>query len=219
MRNVAELDTLNSGCYAHICSGNPMNSADTAYAKEHLAASREAFAKAADDASFLASIEKITEAMTGSLQAGGKILLCGNGGSAADAQHIAAELVSRYEIERAAMAAIALTTDSSALTAIGNDYGFDHVFERQVLALGRKGDVLVAISTSGKSPNILRALDAARKNGLVTVGFTGAKGGDMVSRCDFVLHSPSDKTSVIQQIHITAAHVICGLIERRLGKR
>jgi D-sedoheptulose 7-phosphate isomerase len=199
--------------------GKPMNSADTAYIKEYLAASREAFAKAADDAAFLASIGKIADVVAGSLEKGGKILLCGNGGSAADAQHIAAELVGRYEIERAPLAAIALTTDTSALTAIGNDYGFDRVFERQVLALGNKGDVLIGISTSGKSPNILLALDAAKQGGLATVGFTGAKGGDMSSCCDIVLHAPSDKTAVIQQIHITAAHVICGLVERRLGKR
>lgn len=196
-----------------------MTSADTAYAKEHLTASREAFAKAAEDAGFLASIETIADAMVGSLEQGGKILLCGNGGSAADAQHIAAELVGRYERERAALAAIALTTDSSALTAIGNDYGFERIFERQVLALGRKGDVLIGISTSGKSPNILTALDAAKQNGLLAIGFTGAKGGDMSSCCDHVLRAPSDRTAIIQQIHITAAHAICGLIERRLGKR
>jgi D-sedoheptulose 7-phosphate isomerase len=196
-----------------------MDNADTTYAKKHLADSQDAFRKAADDATFLAIIDKISDVITASLKAGGKILICGNGGSAADAQHIAAELVSRYEMERAAMAAIALTTDTSALTAIGNDYGFDHVFERQVLALGKKGDVLIAISTSGKSPNILRALGAAKKIGLVTVGFTGAKGGEMISHCDLVLHSPSENTPVVQQIHITAAHAICGLVERRLVKR
>lgn len=196
-----------------------MNSADIDYAKQHLSASRDAFAKAAEDAGFLASIEKIADALASSLEKGGKVLLCGNGGSAADAQHIAAELVARYEMERAAMAAIALTTDTSALTAIGNDYGFDHIYERQVLALGKKGDVLIAISTSGKSPNILKALEAAKKLGLVTVGFSGAKDGPMVAHCDLMLRSPSEKTPVIQQIHITAAHVICGLVERRLAKK
>jgi len=196
-----------------------MNDADLAYAKQHLADSRDAFGKAVADADFLAAIERIADVMAQALQSGGKILICGNGGSAADAQHIAAELVSRYEMERAAMAAIALTTDTSALTAIGNDYGFEHVFERQLLALGKGGDVLIAISTSGKSPNILRALDAAKKNGLVTIGFTGAKDCAMIASCDHVLRAPSDKTPIIQQIHITAAHVICGLIERRLGKR
>ena len=194
-----------------------MDQAALDYAKQHLAASRDAFAKAAEDADFIASLGKIAAAMTAALKSGGKILLCGNGGSAADAQHIAGELLSRYEFDRAPLAAVALTTDTSVLTAIGNDYGYEQLFERQVQGLGRKGDVLLALSTSGRSPNILRALDAAKKNGLVTIGFTGAKGGDMAARCDFMLHAPSDKTPVIQQIHITAAHVICGLIERSIG--
>jgi D-sedoheptulose 7-phosphate isomerase len=196
-----------------------MSSADTTYAQEHLAASREAFAKAAEDAGFLTTIGKISDAIVGTLEKGGKVLLCGNGGSAADAQHIAAELVGRYELERAPLPAIALTTDTSALTAIANDYGFDHVFERQVLALGKKGDVLIGISTSGKSQSILLALDAAKQNGLVTIGFTGGKGGDMSSCCDIVLSAPATKTAIIQQIHITAAHAICGLVERRLAKK
>ena len=194
-----------------------MTSAD--YAKQHLNASRDAFARAAEDAGFLASIEKIADAVAGSLAQGGKVLLCGNGGSAADAQHIAAELVGRYEGERAPLAAIALTTDTSALTAIGNDYGFDHVFERQVQGLGKKGDVLIAISTSGKSPNIMKALEAAKKLGVLTVGFSGAKDGPMVAHCDLMLRAPSDKTPVIQQLHITAAHAICGLAERHLAKK
>jgi D-sedoheptulose 7-phosphate isomerase len=194
-----------------------MDTADLDYARKHLAASREAFATAAEDANFMASLGEIAAAMAACLKSGGKILLCGNGGSAADAQHIAGELLSRYEFDRAPMAAVALTTDTSVLTAIGNDYGYEQLFERQVQGLGRKGDVLVALSTSGRSPNILRALDAAKKSGLVTIGFTGTKGGEMDSRCDFMLHAPSDKTPVIQQIHITAAHVICGLIERSIG--
>jgi D-sedoheptulose 7-phosphate isomerase len=194
-----------------------MDAADLDYAKKHLAASRDAFAKAAEDADFMASLGKIAAAMTAALKSGGKILLCGNGGSAADAQHIAGELLSRYELDRAPLAAVALTTDTSVLTAIGNDYGYEQLFERQVLGLGRKGDVLVALSTSGRSPNILRALDAAKKSSLVTIGFTGANGGDMAAHCDFMLNAPSDKTPVIQQIHITAAHVICGLVERSIG--
>ena len=194
-----------------------MDEAARDYAQKHLAASREAFAKAAADAEFLASLGKIAEAMAAVLARGGKILLCGNGGSAADAQHIAGELLSRYEFDRAPLAAVALTTDTSVLTAIGNDYGYEQVFERQVQGLGKKGDALVALSTSGRSPNVLRAIDAAKKAGLVTIGFTGQKGGDMAVRCDFVLRAPSDQTPVIQQIHITAAHVICGLIERSLG--
>jgi D-sedoheptulose 7-phosphate isomerase len=196
-----------------------MNAADADYARAHLAASRDAFAKAAEDAGFLASIEKIAAAVADALTRGGKVLLCGNGGSAADAQHIAAELVGRYEAERAALPAIALTTDTSALTAIGNDYGFDRIYERQVLALGRKGDVLIGISTSGKSPNILKALEAARALGLVTVGFGGAKDGPMAMLCDLMLRAPADKTAIVQQIHITAAHAICGLVERRFAKK
>jgi len=196
-----------------------MDEAARDYAQKHLAASREAFAKAAADAEFLASLGKIAEAMAAVLARGGKILLCGNGGSAADAQHIAGELLSRYEFDRAPLAAVALTTDTSVLTAIGNDYGYEQVFERQVRGLGKKGDALVALSTSGRSPNVLRAVDAAKKAGLVTIGFTGQKGGDMAARCDLVLRAPSDQTPVIQQIHITAAHVICGLIEKAVGKK
>ena len=196
-----------------------MDEAARDYAQKHLAASREAFAKAAADAEFLASLGKIAEAMAAVLARGGKILLCGNGGSAADAQHIAGELLSRYEFDRAPLAVVALTTDTSVLTAIGNDYGYEQVFERQVQGLGKKGDALVALSTSGRSPNVLRAIDAAKKAGLVTIGFTGQKGGDMAARCDLVLRAPSDQTPVIQQIHITAAHVICGLIEKAVGKK
>jgi len=196
-----------------------MDEAALDYARKHLAASRDAFAKAAEDADFIASLGKIAAGMAACLKRGGKILLCGNGGSAADAQHIAGELLSRYEFDRAPLAAVALTTDTSVLTAIGNDYGYEQVFERQVEGLGRRGDVLIALSTSGRSPNILRALEAAKKRGLVTIGFTGEAGGDMATRCEFILRAPSDKTPVIQQIHITAAHVICGLIERSVGKR
>jgi D-sedoheptulose 7-phosphate isomerase len=152
-----------------------------------------------------------------SLRDGGKLLLAGNGGSAADAQHIAAELLSRFKRDRHPLPAIALTTDTSVLTAIGNDYGYEFVFERQVNGLGRKGDVFVGITTSGRSPNIVLALKAARANGLVTVGFTGTGGATALRPlCDIVLVAPADETAVIQQIHITAAHAICGLIESDL---
>jgi len=194
-----------------------MNASESAYARSHLADSLAALQAASADTEFLAVMGRVADEMAQALQAGRKILLCGNGGSAADAQHIAGELLSRFETDRAPLPAIALTTDSSVLTAIGNDYGYDHVFERQVRGLGAKGDVLIAISTSGRSPNILRALDAGRERGVVTIGFTGAKGGDMAARCDVLLRAPSDKTPVIQQIHITAAHIVCGLVERRLG--
>jgi D-sedoheptulose 7-phosphate isomerase len=146
----------------------------------------------------------------------GSLLTFGNGGSAADAQHIAGEFLSRLNYDRAPAAALALTTDTSVLTAIGNDYGYDRVFERQILGLGRKGDVLVALSTSGRSPNILRAVDAARQNGLGVIGFTGRTGGDLASRCDVCLHAPSDLTPLVQQIHIVAGHIVCGLVEERL---
>lgn len=194
-----------------------MDANETAYARGHLADSLAALESASADAEFLAAVGRVADEMAGAIGAGGKILLCGNGGSAADAQHIAAELLCRFERDRAPWAAIALTTDSSVLTAIGNDYGYEYAFERQVRGLGAKGDVLIAISTSGRSPNVVRALDAARERGVVTVGFTGRDGRDMTSRCDVLLRAPSDKTAVIQQIHITVAHIVCGLVERRLA--
>lgn len=153
------------------------------------------------------------------LSEGQKLLVAGNGGSAGDAQHIAGEFVSRLFFDRAPLPAIALTTDTSVLTAIGNDYGYEKIFERQVLGLGVPGDAFLAISTSGKSPNVLRALEAARSRGIVTLGFTGASAGPMGSLCDHILCVPSAKTSVIQQIHIVAAHLVCGLVEKRIFSR
>ena len=194
-----------------------MDEAPLGYATKHLKESQDALAACASDAGFVEMLGKISDALSSALSAGRKVLLCGNGGSAADAQHIAAELMGRFEQERAPLAAIALTTDTSVLTAIGNDYGFEQVFERQVRGIGGKGDVLIALSTSGKSKNVLRALDAAREQGLVRIGFTGTNGGDMQSRCDFLLCAPSGRTAIIQQIHIVAAHIVCGLVERRLG--
>ncbi|MGJ5036864.1 D-sedoheptulose 7-phosphate isomerase [Bradyrhizobium sp. HKCCYLRH3059] len=172
--------------------------------------------RAADDAAMLASAGRIATKIISALRRGHKLLIVGNGGSAADAQHIAAEIVGRYRQERPAYAAIALTTDTSALTAIGNDYGFDHVFARQVEGLGTPGDVLLAISTSGRSPSILNALRKARERGLVTVGFTGAKGLAMGELCDELLVAPSDDTPLIQQIHLATAHGICEMIEAAL---
>jgi D-sedoheptulose 7-phosphate isomerase len=194
-----------------------MEEAELNYARRHLAESVEAVASAAADPEFVRTLGAIADEMTKALKAGRKILLCGNGGSAADAQHIAGEMLARFESERAPLAAVALTTDSSVLTAVGNDYGYEQVFERQVNGLGAKGDVLIALSTSGRSPNILRALDAARARGLATVGFTGRAGGDMPERCDILLRAHSDRTAVIQQLHMTAAHIVCGLVERRLA--
>lgn len=147
------------------------------------------------------------------LQNGGKILLAGNGGSAADAQHIAGELVSRFAFDRPGLPAIALTTDTSILTAIGNDYGYEELFARQIQALGRPGDVLIAYSTSGSSPNIIRALETAATAGLRTVGLTGSRKGRMVELCDLCLEVPSPNTPKIQEGHLVIGHVLCGLIE------
>jgi D-sedoheptulose 7-phosphate isomerase len=182
----------------------------------HLGRSQQAVERAATDAKFVAATVAIAERIGATLKSGGKLLLAGNGGSAADAQHIAAEFVGRFIDDRAPLAAIALTTDTSALTAIGNDYGFERVFERQVRALGRKGDVLIAISTSGRSPNLLAALKAARELGLARIGFTRNAPTPMHALCDLVLAAPSDETALIQQLHITAAHAICHLVEREL---
>ena len=155
------------------------------------------------------------------LASGRKVLAFGNGGSASDAEHLIAELVGRFEGERRALAGLALTADSSVLTAIGNDYGYEQVFERQLRGLGRKGDVFIAISTSGKSPNVLAALRAARDIGITTVGFTGTSPGAaaMLPLCHHVLAAPSDDTPLIQQVHITAAHAICEIVERNLFKK
>lgn len=147
------------------------------------------------------------------LQSGGKILFCGNGGSAADSQHLAAELTGRFGPEREPLAALALSTDTSALTCIGNDYGFEHVFARQVRALGRHGDCLVAISTSGKSPNVLRASQAAAELGLRSIALTGGDGGPLARQCDVVLQVPSNETARIQEAHIFIGHCWCALIE------
>jgi D-sedoheptulose 7-phosphate isomerase len=148
-----------------------------------------------------------------------KLLVCGNGGSAGDAQHIAGEFISRLMYDRAPLAAIALTTDTSVITATGNDYGFEYIFERQVLGLGEKGDVLLGITTSGNSQNVLRAFAAARKKNLVCLGFTGARGGSINEVCDLLLKAPSTKTAIIQQIHIVAAHIVCALVERKMFPR
>ena len=185
----------------------------------HLALSRDALERATQDAGLLDTARKIADVITSALRGGNKLLLAGNGGSAADAQHIAAEIVGRYKKDRPAYAAIALTTDTSALTAIGNDYGFEQIFARQVEGLGRRGDVLLVFSTSGRSANILAALKVARQQGLVTVGFTGSKGTDMAAFCDHLLVAPSDETAVIQQIHLTFAHGICDVIEQTLVVR
>jgi len=167
-----------------------------------------------------AEIASITELIITCFQQGHKLLLCGNGGSAADAQHIAAEFINRFRIDRPALPAIALTTDSSALTSIGNDSAFENIFSRQMEALGVKGDVLVGISTSGRSANVLKALETAHMVGLTTVGFTGEKGREpMKSRCDCCIVIPSDNTARVQECHEFIWHYICGAVEARLFRK
>jgi D-sedoheptulose 7-phosphate isomerase len=184
---------------------------------EHFRRSCETLSRAADDADLLTQIRQIAEAITAAFRAGHKLLIAGNGGSAADAQHIAAEFLSRLNFDRHPLPAIALTTDSSVLTAIGNDYGFERTFERQVRGLGQPGDVFIGISTSGRSANVIAALKAAREAGLTTIGFTGTAGsGPLQPLCQHCLAAPTQETALIQQIHIVAAHAICGLVERSL---
>ena len=161
------------------------------------------------------SIERCAEVIGQTFDAGKKVLICGNGGSAADAQHMAAEFVGRYETDRRGLPAIALTTDTSALTALANDLGFENVFARQVNALAVEGDCLIAISTSGTSPNIIAAVMAARKLGCKVIGMTGANGKKLASLCDACILVPSERTARIQEGHITIAHIWCEIIDSR----
>lgn len=159
------------------------------------------------------AIEPIARLLTKTVLSGGKILICGNGGSAADSQHIAGEFVGRFKKERRAIAAVALSTDTSILTCLGNDYGFDTVFSRQVEALGRRGDLLLAISTSGSSPNVLKAAVKAKELGMSVAGFLGKNGGAILPHCDLAFLAPGADTPRVQEMHILAAHIICGLVE------
>ena len=168
------------------------------------------------DAALHAAMAKVAEACIAALRNGNKILFAGNGGSAADAQHLAGELVSRFNYDRPGLPAFSLSTDTSVLTAIGNDYGYERLFARQIEAVGNAGDVFIGISTSGRSPNILNALRTARDKGLVTVGLTGRLGGDMPGLCDHCLRASSDLTPRIQEGHISIGHTICYLIEQQL---
>ena len=164
-----------------------------------------------------AAIAEASSQITTRLKAGKKLLLCGNGGSAADSQHLAAEFVGRYKKERAPLPAIALTTDTSILTAIGNDYSFDDVFSRQVGAYGNKGDILVTLSTSGNSRNVLKAIAVAKEKGLYTLGLSGQDGGQMKSVCDHIIMVPANQTNHIQEMHIAVGHMLCGLSEDALS--
>lgn len=171
------------------------------------------------DEGLLHQLQRAAEACIESLRSGGRILFMGNGGSAADAQHLAAELVSRFAYDRPGLPGLALTTDTSILTAVGNDYGYRDVFKRQVEAHGRRGDVLVALSTSGKSPNVLEGLRAARPLGIITIALTGAGGADLPSLSDICLCVPSTSTARIQECHILFGHILCGLVEAALFPR
>ena len=168
------------------------------------------------DNGLLASVEGAASACVNCIRSGGKVLLAGNGGSAADAQHIAGEFVSRFAIDRPGLAAVALTTDTSILTAIGNDYGYEKLFSRQIQALGRAGDVFIGYSTSGRSPNVIQAFETARGTGLVCVGFSGNRGGPMQQLCHYLLEVPSANTPKIQEGHSVLGHVLCGLVEREM---
>ena len=159
------------------------------------------------------TVEQIAQMWIEALASGNKVIFCGNGGSAADSQHLAAELMGRYKFDRAPMPAMSLTVDTSALTAIGNDYGYDKVFSRQLRGIGNKGDVLVGISTSGNSKNILDAFAIAKEKGIKTVAFTGEGGGEMLKSADICLNVPSNITNNIQEMHIACGHLICGILE------
>jgi D-sedoheptulose 7-phosphate isomerase len=186
------------------------------YIVDQIAGTQRIMAAMLSDNSLLARVEDAVAACVQCIRAGGKLLLAGNGGSAAEAQHIAGELVSRFGFDRPGLAAVALTTDTSILTAIGNDCGYEKIFSRQVQALGRAGDVFVGYSTSGKSPNVLQAFETARAGGLICVGFTGNGGGPMQGLCHHLLEVPSPDTPKIQEGHLVLGHVLCGLVEREI---
>ena len=186
------------------------------YIDMQLAEAQSVISRLQQDSQLIQCLEAAAQACIKTLKAGGKILLAGNGGSAADAQHIAGEFVSRFAFDRPGLPAIALTVDTSILTAIGNDYGFEHLFARQIQAHGNSGDVFVGYSTSGKSANVLRAFEEARKLGLICIGLTGNRGGPMRELCDHLLEVPSADTPKIQEGHLVLGHTLCGLVENAI---
>jgi D-sedoheptulose 7-phosphate isomerase len=190
--------------------------AQIARVADHLQANIQLLACLAEDREFLQTVVAMGQCISQALAEGGKILIAGNGGSAADAQHIAAEFVGRFSFDRRPLAALALTTDSSALTGIGNDYGFADIFERQLQALAKPGDAFLAMSTSGRSANVLAALNAASRLGLRRLGFTGANGAMMNDLCELCVVVPSNDTALIQQIHLAVGHALCAQVEREL---
>ena len=186
------------------------------YIKGQIQKSQKSLSAMLADHALLARVEAAAESCITALNNSGKILLAGNGGSAADAQHIAGEFVGRFAFDRPSLPAIALTTDTSILTAIGNDYGYDMLFARQVQAHAQKGDIFICYSTSGQSPSAIFALQEAKKRGVVCIGMTGNRGGLMQELCDHYLDVPSSETPTIQEGHAVLGHIICGLVERAI---
>lgn len=201
-----------NGTQAEKKEGNLTNDVVEATLKQHIGVFEEILSNDKDN------IESCAQLLFETFKKGGKVLVCGNGGSAADAQHIAAEFVGRYETERKALPSIALTTDTSALTAIANDYDFERIFSRQVEALAAEGDCLLAISTSGNSPNVISAVMTARNKGCSVIGMTGIKGKKLASLCDKAILIPSERTARIQEAHITIAHIWCELIDKLISE-
>lgn len=193
-----------------------MDRPDLSYVRQEFQSSVELKQHTLDDTAFMQQVTDMGHLLIDCYEAGNKLLVAGNGGSAADAQHIAAEFVSRFNFDRPGLPALALTTDTSILTAVGNDYGYEQLFRRQVEANGLGGDVFLGISTSGNSPNILEALEAARLKGITTFGFTGQSGGRMRELCDHCLCVPSDDTPRIQEVHILIGHTLCAMVELAL---
>lgn len=193
-----------------------MDRPDLSYVIEEFQASAAVKQRMLDDARFMQQVTDMGQLLIDCYEAGHKLMIAGNGGSAADAQHIAAEFVSRFNFDRPGLPALALTTDTSILTAVGNDYGYEQVFRRQIEANGVGGDVFLGISTSGNSPNILRALEAARSKGVTTFGLTGRTGGKMLELCDHCLCVPSEETPRIQEAHILIGHTLCAMVEQAL---
>lgn len=196
-----------------------METRELSYIKGAVAEAQRIVSAMLADERLLSTVQKVAGVCVACLEQSGKVLLAGNGGSAADAQHMAGEFVSRFAFDRPGLAAVALTTDTSILTAIGNDYGYEQLFARQVQALGNRGDVLIGYSTSGKSQNILAAFQTARAKGMVCIGFTGNKRGAMGELCDFLLEVPSSDTPRIQEGHLVLGHIVCGLVESAIFKK
>lgn len=186
------------------------------YIKGQLASSIDVKQRFLRDSKLIQQIEDVARQAIKVYEHGGKVFLAGNGGSAADAQHIAGELVSRFYFDRPGLPAIALTTDTSVLTAIGNDYGYDLTFVRQLQALATHGDLFIGISTSGNSPNIVRSMEFCRENNIFAVGLTGSKGGNIADMCDVCIKVPSNETPRIQEVHITIGHIVCAIVEEQL---